>query len=255
MNSKNIYFSIICPTFNSSKFIKRNYISLENQKYRNFEVIYVDDESVDDTVNIIQNLTKNNKKFKIIKSKHVGPGQARNIGITIAKFQWIAFIDSDDTWHQNKLNEIAKIIKVNKNYNYYLHWEKLIQLDNNNRILKHGIRFSNSMNISKQLYKSNFLSTSAVVCRKFFFYKYGFFDQSLPNAQDYDLWLKHSPFIKLKIVKKVLGKYYQTKDSITERCYNKKIFSELRIAIRYRKYYKFYIIKILKIVFSKRWFM
>ena len=66
MNSKNIYFSIICPTFNSSKFIKRNYISLENRKYKNFEVIYVDDGSVDDTVNIIQNLTKNNKKLFIM---------------------------------------------------------------------------------------------------------------------------------------------------------------------------------------------
>jgi glycosyltransferase involved in cell wall biosynthesis len=254
MQNEKVFFSVICPTYNSSNYIKKNFNSLLAQKYRNFEVIYIDDGSIDKTVEMLKRLVQNHKNFKLYTKKHKGPSSARNFGIMKSNGNWIALIDSDDTWHPSKLKKISQVILENKEKNFIVHWEKYIKLNGEIKILKHGFETKNKYLFQQQLYKSNFLSTSASILKKKLILKNGFFDEKLPNAQDYDLWLKLAPHINLFIIKKILGGYYETKNSITSRPYYKRILSELRIAMRYRKYYNFYFIKIIKILFSKRWF-
>ena len=62
-------------------------------------------------------------KYKILKNHHKGPGNARNEGIINAQNNWIAFLDSDDTWSENKISEIKKVILLNKNVNFIVHYE------------------------------------------------------------------------------------------------------------------------------------
>ena len=78
----------------------------------------------------------------------------------------------------------------------------------------------------------------------------------MPNAQDYDLWLKLSKKIKLQKIPVVLGAYIERKDNITNRYYLFKIKSLIKIAIRYKKNVSFFIflIKFFRIIFSKQWF-
>lgn len=254
MQNKNFFFTVICPTYNSENYIKKNFYSLLSQKNQDFEVIYIDDGSTDDTVLIIKKLIKNYPNFKIFEKKHEGPGAARNLGITKSNGEWISFIDADDIWYSLKLQKVNKAILENSSTNFVVHWENFIKLNGEIKILKHGIDLKDKFFFSKKLYLSNFLSTSAVVLKKSLFLKHGFFDESLPNAQDYDLWLKLAPHINLFTLEEILGEYHETKNSITLRPYYKKIFSELRIALRYKNYYKFYLIKVFKILFSKRWF-
>ena len=254
MQNKNFFFTVICPTYNSENYIKKNFYSLLGQKNQDFEVIYIDDGSTDDTVLIIKKLIKNYPNFKIFEKKHGGPGSARNLGIAKSNGDWISFIDADDIWYSLKLQKINKAILENSSTNFVVHWENFIKLNGEIKILKHGIDFKDKFFFSKKLYLSNFFSTSAVVLKKNLFLKYGFFDESLPNAQDYDLWLKLAPYINLFTLEEILGEYHETKNSITLRPYYKRIFSELRIALRYKNYYNFYLIKVFKILFSKRWF-
>jgi glycosyltransferase involved in cell wall biosynthesis len=254
MQNKNFFFTVICPTYNSENYIKKNFYSLLSQKNQDFEVIYIDDGSTDDTVKIIKKLIKNYSNFKIFEKKHEGPGSARNLGITKSNGSWISFIDSDDIWYPFKLQKVNKAILENSSTNFVVHWENFIKLNGEIKILKHGVYFKNKFLFLKKLYLSNFLSTSAVVLKKSLFLKHGFFDESLPNAQDYDLWLKLAPYINLFTLEEILGEYNETKNSITLRPYYKRIFSELRIALRYKSYYKLYFIKVFKILFSKRWF-
>ena len=245
---------ILLPVHNRREITKRFVECLKRQTLQDFQLILIDDGSTDDTVKIIKKLIKNFFNFKIFEKKHEGPGSARNLGITKSNGGWISFIDSDDIWYPFKLQKVNKAILENSSTNFVVHWENFIKLNGEIKILKHGIYFKNKFFFLKKLYLSNFLSTSAVVLKKSLFLKHGFFDESLPNAQDYDLWLKLAPYINLFTLEEILGEYNETKNSITLRPYYKRIFSELRIALRYKSYYKLYFIKVFKILFSKRWF-
>ena len=105
-----IFFSIICPTFNSEKFIEKNIRSLLNQTYQNYEIIYSDDGSSDQTLIIIKEyrkfFLKKNINIQIIENYHFGPGAARNKGIKRSNYEWISFIDSDDEWEKDKLEKV-----------------------------------------------------------------------------------------------------------------------------------------------------
>ena len=100
------------------------------------------------------------------------------------------------------------------------------------------------------------MSTSTIVCKKQLIENSGGFDTTLPNAQDYDLWLRMSTQMNLTIIPKILGEYIEQSDSITARPYYMRFWSEMRIAIRYRKKVNlnYFLYKITKIMLSKQWF-
>jgi teichuronic acid biosynthesis glycosyltransferase TuaG len=98
--------SIITPSYNSSKFIEECVRSVFAQSYTNWELIIVDDCSMDNSKNIILELLAKDKRIKcIFLEKNVGVAEARNIAIRKAKGKYIAFLDSDDLWLSNKLEK------------------------------------------------------------------------------------------------------------------------------------------------------
>ena len=106
--------SIITPSYNSKRFIKETIDSVLSQTYQNWEMIIVDDCSKDGSVEYIKNIIKNDERIKIIAlSKNVGAAEARNKALDIAKGRYIAFLDSDDVWYENKLEEQIKFMKEN----------------------------------------------------------------------------------------------------------------------------------------------
>lgn len=110
--------SIIIPVYNASQFIEDTIICIEKQTYPNYEAIFIDDCSIDNSFQIIENYQKNNKRIKIIKlKKHKGVSFARNIGIRKANGRYLCFLDADDIWKDNKLEEQVKFIKEN-NYTF-----------------------------------------------------------------------------------------------------------------------------------------
>ena len=251
--------SVICPTYNSSLYIKRAMDSLLGQTEFPYEVIFSDDGSTDDTISIIDNyknkFSKKNIRTVLICNKHSGPGKNRNIGMAEAAGEWFAFLDSDDEWKIDKIERVQHYFQNNNQVNVFLNWEKYHMKNGKVISLKNGSTFINSINLTKQLYTENFFSTSAVIIHKSLYSKFGGFDESLPNAQDYDYWLKLSPDIKLCIIKEYLGIYFETFGNITRRPYRKKIRSLIRIAYRYKNQINLisFIKKIFQILFSKNW--
>ena len=252
--------SVIIPTYNSAKFIEQTLESLARQIVLPEEIIIIDDGSKDNTVEIIKKCAERNKllNIKLKQNYHKGPGEARNVGVQLSTGDWISFLDSDDTWEPIKIYEVKKIIKNYININFITHYENFIDNNNNKSEISKKLKlFNNSkFDIKSYCYISNIFSTSAVTCKKDLLIKFGNFDKNLPNAQDYDLWLKLLPYINLFIIEKNLGTYFQRKSNITSRPYHQKILSELKICFRYKKYVslKIFIFKFLKIIFSKRWF-
>jgi len=92
--------SVIVPTFNRADLIAQSLESILNQSYRPAEVIVVDDGSTDQTQAVVQPFANSVKYLRIENS---GPTRARNVGVEASGSEWIAFCDSDDLWHPEKL--------------------------------------------------------------------------------------------------------------------------------------------------------
>jgi len=251
--------TVVCPSYNCEKYIDRTIDCLLRQSLKPNEVIFSDDGSTDNTTEIILSkkpfFKKEKMKLILIKNKHNGPGYARNAAINKATNPWISFLDADDKWEINKIEKVTKEINKNKSINTLLHLEKFVKINGNSEILDYSIFYNNHESLSEQLYKTNFMSTSALTIKKELIDEFEGFDATLPNSQDYDLWLKMAPKIKLKIIPLVLGEYYEQEESITLRPYRKKIISILKVWFRYRNYssIKVVLIKLFKIIINKSW--
>ena len=97
--------SVIIPTYNRVQTLIRAIDSVLNQKSPVDEIIVVDDGSTDDTANQI---SRNYPNEKLIRQSNLGVSAARNAGIKQAGFEWIALLDSDDTWMPEKISAIDR---------------------------------------------------------------------------------------------------------------------------------------------------
>ena len=111
---KKIQISVIVPVYNTEKYLERCINSIVNQNFRDIEIIIINDCSEDDSLKIIDKYKNKDKRIKLInKIKNEGLSAARNLGIEIAKGDYILHIDSDDWIEQGYLNDIYEIAQKN----------------------------------------------------------------------------------------------------------------------------------------------
>ena len=103
--------SVIIPVYNGADFIKRCYNSIKNQTFKDFEIIFVDDESKDNSLEILRELEKNDNKVKVFSQKNKKQGGARNTGLKNANGSYISFIDADDFISEDFLEALYHSIK------------------------------------------------------------------------------------------------------------------------------------------------
>jgi len=100
------FVSIITPSYNSAKYIEETMNSVIQQTYQSWEMIIVDDGSSDDSQQIIRNYTAQDERIKlIVNEENIGASKSRNKAIDVAIGEYIAFLDSDDIWYENKLEK------------------------------------------------------------------------------------------------------------------------------------------------------
>ena len=108
----NVLVSIITPAYNSAKFIAETIQSVQNQTYENWEMIIVDDGSSDETLAIVQAFIDEDKRIQCYKlEQNSGPAVARNFAIEKAKGAFMTFIDADDIWFPNFIENSIKTIE------------------------------------------------------------------------------------------------------------------------------------------------
>ena len=107
--------SIITASYNAERFIKNTIESVLKQTYQNWEMIIIDDCSSDNTESIVNRYVELDKRIKFFKlEKNSGAAIARNLGINKANGEFIAFLDSDDLWDENKLEKQIEFMKERK---------------------------------------------------------------------------------------------------------------------------------------------
>ena len=153
--------SVILPNYNSSKTIRKTINSIQNQTYKNWEIIIVDDNSDKLTKNLLSKY-KNKKKIKVyFLPKNKGTAYCRNLAIKKSKSDYLAFIDSDDLWKNNKLKVQINFMKKN-NYFFTYTYYKTFKLNNP---IKKNIVVPNKFNF-KSFTKNTSIATSTMVVKR-----------------------------------------------------------------------------------------
>lgn len=107
--------SIITPSWNSEKYIKKTIESVQNQTYSNWEMIIVDDCSSDNTVKIVQEISKEDPRVRILKqSTNGGAAKARNRSLKESSGRYVAYLDADDIWKPSKLEKQVQFMQERK---------------------------------------------------------------------------------------------------------------------------------------------
>ncbi|MDE6952375.1 MAG: glycosyltransferase [Erysipelotrichales bacterium] len=118
--------SIVTPCYNSENYIFETIESVINQTYSNWEMIIVDDISIDNSIEIIKKYCEKDSRIKYyILEEKGGASLARNKAIRESKGKYIAFLDSDDLWKEEKLEKQVKFMEEN-NYDFTYHNYELI---------------------------------------------------------------------------------------------------------------------------------
>ena len=123
--------SIIMPSYNTGKFIKETINSVIAQTYSNWELIIVDDCSTDNTDEIVKSIN-DNRIIYLKNETNSGAAISRNKALREAKGRWIAFLDSDDLWKNDKLEKQIKFMKENNCYFSYTNYIEIDENDNTN---------------------------------------------------------------------------------------------------------------------------
>jgi len=181
MNNK---VSVIIPMYNAEKYIQDCLTSVLQQTYINYEIIVIDDNSQDNSVNLVKNFQKQFSQIILIcNKKNLGVAETRNYGIKKATGQWIAFLDADDKWSPTKLE---KQIEILTNNNSQLCFTSQILITDNNKIIKNNILKKQTINY-KSLLKQNIICLSSAIVYKNLCIKYSFTNPEL--HEDFIFWL------------------------------------------------------------------
>ncbi|QTD64338.1 glycosyltransferase family 2 protein [Acinetobacter towneri] len=177
-------FSVIMPSYCSEKTICQAIESVINQTYKDWQLIVIDDCSYDQSLLIAQEYAKNDNRINVIKlKKNDGVANARNIGIENAKGDYIAFLDSDDYWHPEKLEKqiyyFENFPEIDVVFSEYYRFNSLGILGN--------VTVPNRLIEYKDLLKGNCIGNLTGVYK---LHKFLDIRQKKVGAEDYLFWLE-----------------------------------------------------------------
>ena len=180
-----ISISVIIPVYNRAQSILRAIDSVLNQSYPAAEIIVIDDGSTDRLQTVLE---RYDEQIRRIRQENRGVSSARNRGIKAAHGDWLAFLDSDDEWLPEKLENAIEFITHNPDYRIFQCEE--IWIRNQRRVNPKNKHKKVGGWIFRESLPLCIVSPSAVMIKRDLFDEVGLFDESLPVCEDYDLWLR-----------------------------------------------------------------
>lgn len=197
--------SIVIPTYNHAQFLRAAIQSVLDQTFSDWEAVIVNNYSEDETVEIVASY--DDPRIRLVDFHNHGIiAAARNHGIALAQGEFVAFLDSDDTWYPEKLKRCLE--KLQEGNDVVCHGEAWVKAGCSPRQMLYGPQRRTSY--LSLLYDGNCLSTSASVVRKAALDSVDGFseDPQMVTAEDYELWLKLAKAgCRFALVDEILGEY------------------------------------------------
>lgn len=198
--------SVIVPTYNRAHMLTEAIDSILGQTFGDFELIVVDDFSLDNTEDAIKSYAdKRIRCFKNQSNRIIAAN--RNYGISKAQGEYIAFCDDDDLWYPEKLEKCLEVFEQDKDIILVCHDEEVVRDGKTIRVSTYG-PYVEPMYYNLLL-KGNCLGTSTVVVAKEALLRVGGFDENpdFVGVEDYDLWVRLALMGKFYFLHEILSEY------------------------------------------------
>lgn len=208
--------SVIMPNYNTAEFLPAAIESVLNQTYTNWELIIADDCSTDESLKVIQSYSDGNDKIKLFKNeKNYGAAHMRNLALREAKGEWIAFLDSDDLWSENKLEKQVAFMEEN---GYDFSYTEYGRTNEKNELL--GEKITGPKVVTKgKMFRYCYVGCLTVMYRH---EKIGLvqIDERVGNGRnDYALWLKVCKMADCYLLAENLATYRLRTHSLSHRSF------------------------------------
>lgn len=206
-------FSVVIPVYNKSAYIGETLQSVLNQSFDDFEIVVIDDESSDNSVEVIEAYHDN--RIQLYKKKNGGVSAARNYGILKSNGEIICFLDADDIWKPDYLMRLSWLIEQYPEAGFFCGAYDIFYKEKNNIVKEKNLSFNESedeieidyIKMSVLMFGSIAL-TSAVAIRKSVLERMDmWFDERFCIGEDNDLWTRVSLITKAVYNKKPLMLY------------------------------------------------
>lgn len=218
---KNPLVSVIIPTYNRKHTLKRCIDSVVRQTYRNFEIIIVDDCSSDGTMEFVESEYGEISDINIVYVRNdcnLGAGASRNIGVSYANGEYIAFHDSDDEWHCSKLEkQMCQFAKCSQNVGAVY---SLFCINGNQKEIyppeNVGMEYKTGY-VFYTLLINSLVGMITLLIKKNVFLEVGGFHENLKSLEDYELTLRVARNYEIMLVDEVLAVAYESDGSVGKR--------------------------------------
>jgi glycosyltransferase involved in cell wall biosynthesis len=199
--------SVIVPSYNRGEFIEATLVSIQNQSFKDFEVVFVDDGSTDNTAEIVQKFVDTDPRFRYLKQENSERAVARSYGLSQAKADLLCLVDSDDLWYPHKLEKQLKVMEANPDV--VLSYAAVNRIDMQGNPVASSARQHQGFSgyIFYDLLMRNFIPSVCPMFRKSAFEKVGPQVTEFIPYEDWDFWLKFSRQGKFFHIKEPLGDY------------------------------------------------
>lgn len=194
MSVKTPLISIVVPAYNCASYAEETFRSVQKQDFQDWEIIFVNDGSTDNTSEVLESFASEDSRVIIVEQENGRQGKARNNGISHAQGEWIAFLDADDLWPENKLSlQLSKTLEANVDLSFT---DGFICLGNNMNLREYrfGVidKIYQGNNAVLEFHEQNRIPTSTVLVKKSAILEVGGFPEKLivQNCEDYLLWVK-----------------------------------------------------------------
>lgn len=205
--------SVIIPTRNRAQYLPLAVQSVLDQTFKNFEIVVVDDASIDNTKETVSNFS-DERVHCVYRSTQGGPSAARNSGIRRSQGETLAFLDDDDLWRPSKLEKQLTFLRANPHLSVVS--SGVWTVDVNSAVTRYFIPPFDDGSIYPEILRGNFVGNpSMVILRKKCFEKVGMFEESLPAHEDFDMWIRLAKHYQFGCVREYLTIYQPHKEGIT----------------------------------------
>src|SRR5262249_50775349 len=179
--------SVVIATYNYGRYLAGALDSVLGQTFADLEVIVVDDGSSDDTAHVVSPYLLD-PRVAYHRLDHRGQPAAKNFGIRLAHAPLIAFLDADDLWVPTKHEKQLALFESDAALGVVYSRRLLIDAEGRQLAYRQPVLYRGR--VLEPMFRDNFVCFSSVVLRRAVFDEVGLFDEQLPLAIDYDLWLR-----------------------------------------------------------------
>ena len=219
--------SVVIPCYNAADDIEEAIHSVLQQSRDDLvaEIIIVDDGSTDDSGEIVRRLATSDSRIKYVYQKNKGPSVARNTGVALSSEEYVAFLDADDLWLEDKIERQAQFLQKHPEIGL-LYTDAFAQLLNGSkrRVVANHLDYQRDDNLERLFVKGGPILTPTVIMKTNCFTEVGGFDPALPKGQDSDLWLRTAAVHSVHHLREPLVLTRKRRESVASNAEDKAVY-------------------------------